>query len=157
MSVTIKRKNPKWIDDYSKFFAEQTGREVAVGLPKEAPNIVTPHYDNGASILDVALGNNFGTEKIPRRPFMDNASPKLQKMWKKLLERGFPTRKAALERFLKTAALQAEVIVRAELDATNEPPNAPQTVKAKGSSKPLIDSGDLRKYIQAVVRDKTTI
>lgn len=59
------------------------------------------------------------------------------------------------ETIMKAAALKGEAIVRLEIDAIKEPPNAPATIKAKKSSKPLIDSGDMRKYVKGVVRDKS--
>lgn len=36
----------------------------------------------------------------------------------------------------------------------NWPPNSPRTIKQKGSDKPLIDTGEMRKAITYVVRDK---
>lgn len=36
----------------------------------------------------------------------------------------------------------------------NWPPNSPRTIKRKGSDKPLIDTGEMRKAITYVVRDK---
>ena len=36
----------------------------------------------------------------------------------------------------------------------NWPPNSPRTIKAKGSDHPLIDTGEMRKAITYVVRDK---
>lgn len=42
-----------------------------------------------------------------------------------------------------------------ENPANGWPPNTPYTIKKKGSSQPLIDTGEMRKAITYVVRDKT--
>ncbi len=158
MSVSIKQKNPGWIDRLRKLFKRQSGREVAIGYPKGQDGLSSPHYDSGASIIDVAIWNNFGTENIPRRPFMDNAGPALQKMWNKLqrqMQAKIQAGQLSEETLMKTAALMGETEVRKAIDALDSPPNSPVTIAAKKSSKPLIDSGDMRKYVKGVVRDKS--
>lgn len=58
-------------------------------------------------------------------------------------------------RHLKRAGLEAQNRVRAWFtDPRNDwPANAPSTVKRKGSSRPNIDKGELRKSIVYVIRD----
>ena len=136
---------------------KQCNKEVAVGFPAGKDGIASPHYENGASILEVAVWNNFGTEDIPARPFMDNAAPKLQKAFKKLCaetQKDVNSGKLSPETVLKTAGLQSEAIVRTEIMEGDYVPNTEATRKAKGSSRPLIDSGDMRKYVTSVVRGK---
>lgn len=155
--AVVQQKNPRWIEQLTKRLKKESTKEVAIGFPRGEES-AAPHYDNGASILDVAIYNNFGTARIPRRPFMDNASTKLQKMWKKLLSQAQKRLNAgeiSEETVMKTAALQGEAIVRAEIDAVDSPPNAPSTIAAKKSAKPLIDSGDMRKYVKGIVRAKS--
>ena len=61
--------------------------------------------------------------------------------------------KAATERHLRLAGMTAQNVVRAWFtDSRNHwPPNAPSTIKRKGSDKPLIDTGQLRKAMTYVV------
>ena len=59
---------------------------------------------------------------------------------------------------LRRAGMQAQNVVRAWFvnPANGWAPNSPLTIKLKGSSRPLIDTGELRKSIVYVVRgDKT--
>lgn len=157
MGVKIDHKNPKWIEQFKMRLKKQCDKEVAVGFPAGKDGIASPHYENGASILEVAVWNNFGTEDIPARPFMDNAAPKLQKAFKKLCtetQKDVNSGKISPETVLKTAALQSEGIIRNEITDGEYAPNAPSTVAEKKSSKPLIDSGDMRKYVTGVVRGK---
>ena len=157
MGVKIDHKNPKWIEQFKMRLKKQCDKEVAVGFPAGKDGIASPHYENGASILEVAVWNNFGTEDIPARPFMDNAAPKLQKAFKKLCaetQKDVNSGKISPETVLKTAGLQSEAIVRTEIMEGDYAPNTEATRKAKGSSRPLIDSGDMRKYVTSVVRDK---
>lgn len=60
---------------------------------------------------------------------------------------------AATERHLRLAGMTAQNVVRAWFtDPRNHwPPNAPSTIKRKGSDKPLIDTGQLRKAMTYVV------
>lgn len=132
-----------------------TEREVAIGFPKGEGNIANPWYENGASILDVAIWNNFGTRYTPRRPFMDLAAPKLQEMWKDLLvatQQKIREGKISHDSVLHVAALRGESIVRAEIDSNIPPPNSPETIARKKSDHTLIDTGDMRKHVKGVVR-----
>ena len=57
---------------------------------------------------------------------------------------------------LKKAGMKGQNVVRGWfVNPLNDwPPNSPMTIKAKGSDKPLIDTGEMRKSITYVVRDK---
>ena len=160
MTVAVNQKSPGWTEKFKQMLKRQSGREVAVGFPKGTNNIASPHYENGASILDVAIWNNFGTTRgIPERPFMTNAAPRLHKMFNKMVkdtQKAVNAGRISEETVLKAAALEGEAIVRQAIDAIVKPPNAPQTLKRKkSSSKPLIDSGAMRKYVKGVVRGRT--
>ena len=159
MSITVKttQKNPGWVEKLKARMSKQSKREVAVGYPRGESGVGNPHYDTGASILEVAIWNNFGTSRIPPRPFMENSSAPLQEMWKKMCkdaQKRINAGEISEETVCKAAALKGESIIRNEIDAIMEPPNSPQTIKRKGSAKPLIDSGDMRKFVKGIVRNK---
>lgn len=158
MDIRVKHKNPKWTEKFKLRIKKQLEKEVAIGFPTGEGGVTSPHYENGASILEVAIWNNFGTAKIPRRPFMENSAPKLQSMWKELLrasQKRVNKGEISIMTVLKAASLKGESVVRTEIDAIVDPPNSPKTIARKKSDKPLIDSGDMRKYVKGVVRDKT--
>lgn len=60
------------------------------------------------------------------------------------------------ERGLELAGTVAQNAARAWFDNPKNkwPPNSAQTIKAKGSDSPLIDTGEMRKSITYVIRDK---
>jgi len=156
VDIQLIRKNPNWLNDLKMKLLGQTTTEVAIGFPK-GQNSANAHYKNGQSILNVAIMNNFGTDTIPRRPFMEQSAPKLQEMWKKLQEKeqkNIQQGTTTIEAVMKTASVLGVAIVQQEISAGDFAPNAPETIKQKKSDKPLIDSGDMRKYVAGVVRQK---
>ena len=158
----VTRKNPDWMKSVQQALKKNC-KEIAVGYPKGNKNVTQINSTYAAqghdvSILQVAVWNNFGTKTIPRRPFMDQAEPKLQVMWHQLLKataKKINTNPAVLDTVMQAAANRAEGIVRNEIDNGGFVPNAPYTVRKKGSAQPLIDKGDLRKYVAAVIRPRT--
>ena len=63
---------------------------------------------------------------------------------------------AGAERGLELAGMVAQNAARAwfENPKNQWPPNSARTIKAKGSNSPLIDTGEMRKSITYVIRDK---
>ena len=111
--------------------------------------------DGAVTVLDVGTWNEFGTVGIPSRSFIrdwvDGNRKRAQGILKKLLQRviaGELTEDAALEQF--GAWAKGEIQVRIARGVP--PPNAASTVKRKGSSTPLIDTGILRSSIDYEVR-----
>lgn len=106
-------------------------------------------YEGGKSIAMVARANEFGVprdsgERIPPRPFMRPAIHEnraklvdfLRSRYMKALKDNENTMNV-LERF----GLMVQGLIQAQIIMTNEPPNAPSTVKRKGFNKPLVDTG----------------
>ena len=105
---------------------------------------------NGTNLVDVAVYNEYGTERIPSRPFMrlaaDNHGEEWQDTAAKLVSvviTGGITKQQVLEIIGNKAKGDIQsVIGSSQLDA-----NALSTVKRKGSAAPLIDTGRLRSSI----------
>lgn len=101
----------------------------------------------GTDILDIAIYNEYGTEHIPARPFMKDFANKNEHALAKAMDRqvknvfaGMPV-DTALSRLGEYAQKHQKAHIRkAYLWA---PANAPSTIRQKGSSKPLIDTGAL--------------
>lgn len=107
-----------------------------------------------ATVLDVAIWNEFGTSRIPARSFIrawfDENEARLRDDLLVLMHaviRGEQTKERALE----LLALKCVGEIQQRIADGIEPPNAPSTVARKGSSKPLIDSGQLRAMITSRV------
>ena len=119
---------------------------VKVGFPKGKQN----PYPDGTSVIEVAVKNEFGEGRIPERPFFRNSMRFNRKKYieinQKLLTKvaaGQMTTEVALE----TLATVAVGDVQDEIVNLREPPNAPMTIRLKGSDNPLIDTGHMRQSV----------
>lgn len=87
------------------------------------------------------------------RPFFRNALAKNRKKWFKF----FTTQIKNTLDLDKSLNLTGEIMrgdIIKSLTNTTTPPNAPSTIKQKGSSHPLIDTGFLRASISYEIRAK---
>lgn len=127
------------------------GGKVAIGVLGS-----TAGKSHGATTLyDVAAANEFGTSSIPERSFLrdtiDANRAKVVAFCAKQgaeVVRGKISNATALERI--GAFVQG--LIQARIAAGIAPANKQSTIDAKGSSKPLIDSGQLRSSITFEVR-----
>lgn len=122
--------------------AYKGGRIYAtIGVHKDAPP-----EENGESTAMVAAANHFGTDKIPARPFLDKGVEReratIAKEVARMLAAG-----ARPEEAVKRAAELAVGGVKKQIRDTLSPPNSPMTIARKGSSHPLIDTGNMRNSI----------
>lgn len=121
--------------------------KVAVGIFEADGG--QPH-GNGVTVADVAAWNEFGTETIPERSFLrawfdeniERAREALHRLMLRVVE-GKLTKEQALEQF----GLWVQAEIQKRIAQGIPPPNAQSTIDAKGSSKPLIDTGQLRSSI----------
>jgi hypothetical protein len=134
------------------------------------PNNVKVGFPAGAADGDVisrAVWNEFGTRggasgggwggPIPERPFMRNA----MRDGKGKIEQAMKTAAISMVRTaaaggngaaLKRQALAklgvlGQGLIQTEITSLSSPPNSPVTVELKGSSNPLIDSGEMRQSV----------
>lgn len=122
------------------------GGSVSVGILASAAS--TP-AGKGATLLDVATWNEFGLG-VPERSFIrayyDEALAEnqafLTRQWV-LVVAGKLTPQQAFNRL----GLKMVADIQKRIAARIDPPNADSTIKRKGSSVPLIDSGQLRSAI----------
>lgn len=113
----------------------------------------TARYPDGTPATNVAAWNEFGTQRgrkrhSPPRPFLRPAfvaaRPKVRRLLKGQLD---PKRPNITER---EGALVGEVIrqeVREHIVKFRGAPNAPSTIARKKSSRPLIDTGFMRRAV----------
>jgi len=112
--------------------------------------------EGGLSMPEIAASNEFGTKTIPARPFMSTAFDDnrlkiynfIQSEYDKVL-----LGKQTTEKALGRIGISMVGLVQKKIRQIIYPPNAPSTIKAKGSSKPLIDFGQM---IQSV-REKVVL
>ncbi len=119
------------------------GKSVSAGILKNAGK-----EPNGAKLVDVAFWNEYGTKKIPSRPFVRLSFENNKDKWGDLAEevvadvidkRGYTQGLKKLGNEMKTD------IISIFGDTTQLAHNAPRTIaKKKGRDEPLVDEGKLK-------------
>lgn len=113
----------------------------------------TAKYPNGTSVAMVGYWNEYGTANIPPRPFFRLAVDNNNHKWISIYKQQIQTTND-IKRSLSKVGVIASNDIKKSLTALREPPNAISTIKAKGSSNPLIDTGTLRNSINWSVVNK---
>lgn len=163
---TTKRKNRDWINPYRDEAGESRRWECALGFPKGEESLGNPHYTRmaadgtvvpGSSILEVAIYNNYDE---PQRPFMEKSTPDIEAAWKETSGTVFAKARAAgktvdVKATLELAGVEGAGIIQNTISTGNWVPNSPITIARKGSSQPLIDSGDMRRAVTHRVRERS--
>lgn len=154
----IIHKNPhfqEYIKSLTKMkYKQKTQPTIKVGFPAGK---VSQKYPGGTSVIDVAVWNNFGTDTIPERPFMSlsrgimlNETKKMRQSLLKVWVESCATNSFDKDEFLKAMdriGAKSSAIMKRVITELSEPPNAPSTIEAKGSSNPLIDTGLMRSSV----------
>jgi len=111
------------------------------------------HPEDGESLLIIASSNEFGTHdgRIPERSYMRSTHDENKRLITSMVDRGYDSIIAG-KSTVKTVLSQIGAVFKGEVqkkmvDLTS-PPNAESTIKRKGSSNPLIDTGFLRQSIK---------
>ncbi|TBZ81416.1 hypothetical protein [Rhizobium leguminosarum] len=123
-------------------------KQVKVGFPAG---------DADSDNINKAVWNEFGTRggasgggwggPVPERPFMRNAMRDNRGKYRDALRTSAAkilTGKTGLKTVLSKLGIMGQGDVQGEITSLMSPPNSPVTVALKGSSKPLIDSGEMR-------------
>lgn len=109
-----------------------------------------------ASLGEVAAYNEFGTSRIPPRPFMGKA---MEKNYDNIREE-MKTASANITKGgdammqLNRLGEKGKSMVQTSIRDGGWTPNAPATVKKKGSSRPLIDTGQMWQSVHHRVKEK---
>lgn len=130
------------------------GTEISAGILQSAGS-----YSKGQSLVDVAIWNEYGTQKIPSRPFIRIASDQNRRKWERLsadcineILDGSRTRPGYIgKRIGKAMKADIQAVMG---DKSKLAPNAPSTIKKKGHDKPLIDTGKLQSSVDYRVEGK---
>lgn len=137
-------------------------REVLVGIPQKTASRETTKDSKGSSVTNAELlyihTNGSPINNIPPRPVIGpaikNDAQRLNKMFEKATDYLLQAEYDKADRQLETIGIRAQNICRKWFVNPNNgwAPNSPATIAAKGSDKPLIDTGELRKSITYVVK-----
>ena len=112
--------------------------------------------DSRVELVDVVAANEFGTSKIPARPFMQNSVDMYEDkiaafMYARLQE--IAEGKDVVQALKEIGAFQVGNVQMAIRDGEYVP-NAPRTIAKKHSSKPLIDTGQMRQGVHYQITKK---
>lgn len=131
-----------------KGFKELDGSTLKVGLQEGDTNA------EGISLAKIAAIHEFGTTKIPSRPFMRQTYTSNVAELKSIVGRGYDAAyegRVSVNLALQTIGTWYQEKMKAQIRAGNFTPLKPETIKAKGSSAPLIDTATMLNSIRYVV------
>lgn len=139
------------VSDLIKRLETFASKAVYVGVPKEN----NPEVEGKFKMSELAAVHEFGSEDgdIPERSFLrtsivKNKAKYFQFFGDRLITNNDP------EKALNELAILAGDDVKEHIVNGSFKELAPETIKRKGSTKPLIDTGKLRQSITGVVRDE---
>ncbi len=151
------------ITDADKGYRELVKRVYGVGQPVISVGILAKdgaqpkEGDDDLTLLQVAIWNEFGTDNIPARSFIrswfDENRDRVREMLRRTMElvvAGRLTKEQALERVAQKCVGE----IQARISAGIAPPNAESTIAKKGSSTPLIDTGQLRSSVSYEITEE---
>lgn len=136
-------------------------------LKKEIDKLRTSHYalvgihesagqakDSSMTMATLGAIQHFGNDDIPARRWLDTGAETGTKEYLDVIREGVEEGLTAAQ-IMKRVGVEAEGAIRQYITDLDTPPNKPSTIKRKGSSNPLIDTGAMRQSVTStVVRKK---
>lgn len=107
-------------------------------------------YPDGTSVVDVDVWNEFGTSRVPARPFMRVAVDQGGKELDAFVDHMFGLLvdgRTSAEGMDNSVGNAMADTIKKTIAGFDTPPNAPSTVKMKGRNDPLVDTGHMRDSI----------
>lgn len=120
---------------------------VSVGIHEDSGNHKDEDgNDGGVTVAEVAVYNEYGTPKTPERSFFRiTLKEKLKKYRLTLVKilRNSINQKSSMRTDMGKLGQMVQNDIQNKIVAVREPPNAESTIKAKGTSNPLIASSQM--------------
>lgn len=112
--------------------------------------------EDGVDVATYAAFNEIGTSSVPPRPFMrqsvDDNADRIQAFQERCI-RQLVNGKSP-ETVLRQIGVFQKGLVQDEITDGSFTPNSPATIRRKGSDKPLIDHGTMRKSVNYQIGKK---
>lgn len=108
------------------------------------------HPTAEATVAEIGFWNEFGTVTIPERSFMRSTVQEEKKAIISLQRKLLKSISQGKMDIVKALGILGEFLsdkITQKIVSLREPPNKPATIKAKGSSNPLVDTGQLKNSI----------
>jgi hypothetical protein len=120
----------------------------------EGARYPTGKKGDGLNIAQVAFWNEFGTVRIPARPFFRTTIAKQSKTWGDKLGLAVKATNYDGQKALGLLGQSMRDDVESAIAQWTTPGNAPSTISRKGFDKPLVDSGDMQRAVDYEVKPK---
>lgn len=139
---------------FKKNLEQLASSEVVIGY--QAGQIQYTGDGEEVDLLDVAMWNEMGTVNAPSRPFMRKSFDDNKSEINRFIEekKNDLISGVSADQILKEIGLFQKDLIQETITSGSFVPNAPSTIAKKGSSKPLIDTGLMRRAVNYVVRNK---
>jgi hypothetical protein len=105
------------------------GSYVTIGFHQDAGQ-----YEDGTSVVSVALWNEFGTQHSPERSFFRSAINDNQTKineWREEAIRNITEKGWTVKKALEMIGFRIQVLIQNKIKSNVPPPNAPSTIQAK--------------------------
>lgn len=132
-------------------------------LEREVKKLRTPHYAlvgihesagmvEGEPMTVATLGaiQHFGNDRIPARRWLDTGAESGTREYLDTIREGVADGLTA-KQIMARVGVEAEGAIKQYITDLDTPPNKPSTIKRKGSSSPLIDTGNMRQSVTSKV------
>ncbi|HEY4723550.1 MAG TPA: hypothetical protein VII92_16975 [Anaerolineae bacterium] len=120
--------------------------------------------DDGTPTVAIAIFNEFGTSdgKIPPRPFLssaiDSAHDEIRERFKVELDSILADERSAIQAAKRLGIFGVQLVKQRIRDSTSwAEPNADTTIDRKGSSKPLVDTGEMLNSVTWIVESNGSV
>lgn len=102
-------------------------------------------YEEGPHVAEIAIANHYGTGRIPSRPYLVNAVDQNKVLFRKKMVDAFKDIMDGQDPDKALGELGELVVskIKKTIVDFSDPPNAPRTIREKGTDNPLIDTGRL--------------
>lgn len=135
-------------------------KEVLVGIQEgsktKSVSKVGRKSKSGNLIADYATENEFGTSKIPERSFIRSSWDENINFIEYITEIQYAKivdGKNTVNQSLKSIGKSVERLIKQKIRQIQFPPNSKKTIAEKGSSKPLIDFGNMINSVRYTVKN----
>lgn len=139
---------------FKKVLANLAAKAAVKAVTQAGVISPTATYPDGTKVAQVAAWNEFGTERIPPRPFFRQTVAENSGKWR---DQATHLLKANHYDVKLTLGQMGEVMrddLRQTIISFSDPPNAASTIAKKGSDSPLRDTVVLLRSIDGNVVDK---
>jgi hypothetical protein len=145
--------NPGWVEELKRRFS--TNKRVLVGFPEETKGRKEGQLTNAY----IASIHEFGSpmQGIPERSFLRSSVRNNQKKYNQLNKvnlKRVANGQMSIDQALDLFGIMAEGDVKQNIRHGTYTPLKASTIQRKGSSRPLIDTGQLVQAVKHVVEDK---